>query len=69
MSITAFPVLARILEERGMTKTPLGCTAIACAATDDVTAWTVLAFVVTIAKAGSLAGAALNILLAWSSSA
>jgi Kef-type K+ transport system membrane component KefB len=61
MSITAFPVLARILEERGLTKTPLGVMAIACAATDDVTAWTVLAFVVAIAKAGSLAGSALTI--------
>jgi Kef-type K+ transport system membrane component KefB len=56
MSITAFPVLARILEERGLTRTPLGSTALACAAADDVTAWTVLAFVVAIAKAGSLAG-------------
>jgi Kef-type K+ transport system membrane component KefB len=54
MSITAFPVLARILEERRLTKTPLGATAIACAATDDVTAWTILAFVVAIAKAASL---------------
>ncbi len=54
MSITAFPVLARILEERGLTKTPLGSTAIASAATDDVTAWTILAFVVAIVKAGRL---------------
>lgn len=54
MSITAFPVLARILEERGMTKTALGITAIACAATNDVIAWTVLAVVVAIAKAGGL---------------
>lgn len=61
MSITAFPVLARILEERGLTKTPLGITAIACAATDDVTAWTALAFVAAIAKADSLAGSALTI--------
>jgi Kef-type K+ transport system membrane component KefB len=63
MSITAFPVLARILEERGLTKTALGSTALACAATDDVTAWTVLAFVVAIVKAGGLAPAVLNILL------
>lgn len=63
MSITAFPVLARILEERGLTKTALGATALACAATDDVTAWTILAFVVAIAKAGSLAGSALTIAL------
>ena len=62
MSITAFPVLARILDERGLTKTPLGATAIACAATDDVTAWCVLAFVVAIVKSGSLAGSLLTIL-------
>jgi Kef-type K+ transport system membrane component KefB len=55
MSITAFPVLARILEERGLTKTALGGTALACAATNDVMAWTVLAVVVAIAKAGGLA--------------
>jgi len=61
MSITAFPVLARILEERGLTKTALGSTAIACAATDDVTAWSILAFVVAIAKANSIASAAFNI--------
>jgi Kef-type K+ transport system membrane component KefB len=46
MSITAFPVLARILEERGLTRTPLGVTAITCAAVDDVTAWSLLAVVV-----------------------
>lgn len=63
MSITAFPVLARILRERGLTKTLLGSTAITCAAVDDVTAWTILAFVVAIAKAASLAGAALNLVL------
>jgi Kef-type K+ transport system membrane component KefB len=43
MSITAFPVLARILKERGMTTSPLGVIAIACAAVDDVTAWCILA--------------------------
>jgi Kef-type K+ transport system membrane component KefB len=52
MSITAFPVLARILEERHLTHTPLGTTAITCAAVDDVTAWTILAFVVAITTAG-----------------
>jgi Kef-type K+ transport system membrane component KefB len=52
MSITAFPVLARILEERNLTHTPLGATAIACAAVDDVTAWSILAFVVAITTAG-----------------
>ncbi len=43
MSITAFPVLARILKERGLTGSPLGVIAIACAAVDDVTAWCILA--------------------------
>ena len=52
MSITAFPVLARILEERRLTHTPLGTTAITCAAVDDVTAWCILAFVVAITTAG-----------------
>ncbi len=61
MSITAFPVLARILEERGLTKTPLGSTAIICAATNDVTAWSILAVVVAIAKAGSAASAFFSI--------
>lgn len=61
MSITAFPVLARILEERGLMKTALGSTAIACAATNDVTAWSVLAFVVAIVKANGLAGSILSI--------
>lgn len=43
MSITAFPVLARILEERGLQATKLGTTAILCAAVDDVVAWLLLA--------------------------
>jgi len=60
MSITAFPVLARILEERGLTRSALGSKAIACAATGDVTAWCILALVVAIAKASSLAAAAFS---------
>lgn len=52
MSITAFPVLARILAERNLTKTRMGNTVIACAAVDDVTAWCILAFVVMLARAG-----------------
>jgi Kef-type K+ transport system membrane component KefB len=51
MSITAFPVLARILTDRNMDKTELGVIAISCAATDDVTAWCLLAFVVGVARA------------------
>jgi Kef-type K+ transport system membrane component KefB len=50
MSVTAFPVLARILTDRGMTKTKLGSIAITCAAADDVTAWCLLAFVVGVAR-------------------
>lgn len=52
LSITAFPVLARVLEERGLSRTRLGATAIACAAVDDVTAWSLLALVVTLVSAG-----------------
>jgi len=55
MSITAFPVLARIVQERGMQKTRLGTIAITCAAADDITAWCILAVVIAIVKAGSLA--------------
>jgi Kef-type K+ transport system membrane component KefB len=51
MSITAFPVLARILTDRRMTRTELGVIALSCAATDDVTAWCLLAFVVGVAQA------------------
>ncbi len=54
LSITAFPVLARVIEERGLTRTPLGTTALACAAVDDVTAWALLAAVVTLVTAGGL---------------
>ena len=49
MSITAFPVLARILAERRMLKRPVGALAIACAAIDDVTAWFLIALATTIA--------------------
>jgi Kef-type K+ transport system membrane component KefB len=51
MSITAFPVLARILSDRGMARTKLGSIAIACAAIGDVTAWCLLAFVVGVVQA------------------
>jgi Kef-type K+ transport system membrane component KefB len=51
MAITAFPVLARILTDRGMQQTPLGAIALGCAAIGDVTAWCVLAFVVGVARA------------------
>src|SRR3954467_8103786 len=54
MSITAFPVLARILTERNLHKTKVGAVSITCAAVDDVTAWCMLAFVVGIARAEGL---------------
>jgi Kef-type K+ transport system membrane component KefB len=63
MSITAFPVLARILQDRGLSRTELGSTAITCAAIDDVTAWCILAFVVAVVQATNLAGSAFNLLL------
>ena len=55
MSITAFPVLARILEDRGLTRTALGRLAITCAAVDDATAWCLLAVVVAIVTAAGTA--------------
>jgi Kef-type K+ transport system membrane component KefB len=62
MSITAFPVLARILQDRGLTTTPLGSLALTCAAIGDLTAWCLLALVVAVAKAGGL-GASLATLV------
>jgi len=53
MSITAFPVLARIVQERGINKTKLGAVVITCAAADDITAWCILAAVIAIVKAGT----------------
>jgi Kef-type K+ transport system membrane component KefB len=49
MSITAFPVLARIISERGLERTPLGVLALTCAAVDDVSAWCLLALVAGVA--------------------
>jgi Kef-type K+ transport system membrane component KefB len=51
MSVTAFPVLARILRERRLNDTMIGTVAIACAAVDDVTAWCLLAGIVALARA------------------
>lgn len=50
MSVTAFPVLARILTDKKIHKTPMGALALTCAAVDDATAWILLAFVVSIAQ-------------------
>ena len=64
MSITAFPVLARIVQERGLTLSPLGILAITCAAADDVTAWCILAAVIAIVQSGTVVSAALTVTLA-----
>ena len=65
LSVTAFPVLARILADRGLDKTEAGVVALGCAAADDVTAWCLLAFVVGAAQAqvGEAAFVALGALL------
>lgn len=54
LSITAFPVLARILAEKGVIKSGIGAVALAAAAVNDVVAWCILAFVVSIARAEGL---------------
>lgn len=64
MSITAFPVLARIVQERGIHKTKLGMVVITCAAADDITAWCILAAVIAIVKAGSFTSSIYTIILA-----
>jgi len=54
MSVTAFPVLARLLADRKLAGTRLGALAVACAAVDDVSAWCILAIVVAIARPGTV---------------
>lgn len=66
MSITAFPVLARIIQERGIHKTKMGSVLIMCAAADDITAWCMLAVVIAIVKAGSFLSALYTIAFAVS---
>jgi Kef-type K+ transport system membrane component KefB len=65
MSITAFPVLARIIQENGISKTRLGVLVITCAAIDDVTAWSLLAVVIAIVKAGSVISSLFPIILSF----
>lgn len=60
LSITAFPVLARILTDRKLSTTPIGTIALACAAVDDVTAWCLLAFIVSVVRA-TMGGAVITI--------
>jgi Kef-type K+ transport system membrane component KefB len=64
MSITAFPVLARILAERRLTGTELGNLAIGCAAIDDVTAWCLLAVVMALTRGEGLTGPSIAVVLA-----
>lgn len=64
MSITAFPVLARIVHERGLNKNSLGAMVITCAAVDDITAWCLLAAIIALAKAGTFTSALFVILSA-----
>jgi Kef-type K+ transport system membrane component KefB/nucleotide-binding universal stress UspA family protein len=54
MSITAFPVLARIITENNLQGTRLGTLALTCAAVDDVTAWCILAVAIAVARHGSI---------------
>ncbi len=61
MSITAFPVLARILEDRSLTHTTLGSIAITCAAVDDVTAWCILALVIALVKSTGIETSAITV--------
>lgn len=63
MSTTAFPVLARIIQERGITKTPLGILAITTAAIDDMTAWCLLAVIIAVVKSGGFVNSLSTIVL------
>ena len=63
MSITAFPVLARIIQEKDLTRTHLGTISLGSAAIGDVTAWCVLAAIIAIAKTGSVVASMYTLLL------
>jgi len=63
MSITAFPVLARIVKEKGLTGTMVGTVSISSAAIEDVTAWSLLALIIAVAKSTSIATSILSLLL------
>ena len=64
MSITAFPVLARILEERGLTRTPLGARRSPAPPSTTSPRWSILAIVVAIGRAQGLASSGLTVLMA-----
>ena len=63
LSITAFPVLARILKDQHLLGTEVGAIAIAAAAVDDVTAWSMLAFIVAITRVSDVGGAVASLAL------
>lgn len=65
MSITAFPVLARILTDRGLTRTELGVAALTCAAVNDVMAWVLLAIVVGVTRAMPTSGVPGELVIAF----
>ncbi|MCA1671792.1 MAG: cation:proton antiporter [Actinobacteria bacterium] len=62
LAITAFPMLARLLQERRMADTPIGSLTLVAAAIDDAGAWALLAVVIALAAAGSATGALVTIL-------
>jgi Kef-type K+ transport system membrane component KefB len=64
LSITAFPILARIIHERNLTKTKLGVLVITSAAIDDITGWCILASVIAFVNAGDVTTALFTITLA-----
>ncbi|MFJ5991708.1 cation:proton antiporter [Lentzea sp. NPDC092896] len=62
LSITAFPMLARILQERGIANTPIGGLTLVAAAIDDAVAWGFLALIIAVGTSGSPSGALRTIL-------
>ena len=64
LSVTAFPVLARIIQEQGKMQSRLGILSMASAANGDITAWCLLAVIMAIAQAGSALSALFTILFA-----
>jgi Kef-type K+ transport system membrane component KefB len=71
MAITAFPMLARILFERGLVRTRLGTMALAAGAVDDAVAWGLLAVVLAVVRgapwsvAYTFVGTALFVVVTW----
>jgi Kef-type K+ transport system membrane component KefB len=63
MSVTALPVLIRILKDVGLFRSEVGVLALTCALVDDVTAWTMLALVVALVTASSMMGVVLTVAL------